>query len=59
MVIIMKLKHCPFCGGKAGILDFSSFMEQYTIGCTHCGVHFVTLTKDKAIEVWNRRVRKE
>jgi Lar family restriction alleviation protein len=49
----LKLKPCPFCGGKPELR--TSVSGCYTT-CTHCGAS-TTLTcyKDNAADMWNRR----
>lgn len=58
-----KLKHCPFCGGKAIILQTDTFYScaKYFATCVSCGVEMprVCRTREQAIEVWNRRVENE
>ncbi|MCD8372023.1 MAG: Lar family restriction alleviation protein [Clostridia bacterium] len=69
-----KLKPCPFCGGKAFVLEHGKedlFDGWFTIGCsgrfengefTHCQMKVATLarpTKEQAIEVWNTRKGEE
>lgn len=60
------LKPCPFCGGKAVIdldiyEDYSSEdgccieKEQYSAGCTECGITTRYTSKWDAIERWNER----
>lgn len=64
-----KLLHCPFCGGKAGFLEFS-FREKgrkitrYEVECKSdeddCPVSSCTLlydTKAEAVKIWNRRAK--
>jgi len=49
------LKPCPFCGGKA---EVRLFWGNYVISCKGCpGGTFPRkgMTKEEAIEVWNRR----
>ena len=51
----MKLKPCPFCGGKAYIL-FSKENKQYHIHCDNCRGRVSYLkTKKEATVTWNRR----
>lgn len=50
----IKLKPCPFCGGKAEL--FQDYMGWYVIECTACGngtLHFAN--SDGAVNAWNRR----
>lgn len=55
-----ELKPCPFCGGKAIILqtDTSYRYSKYFATCNSCGAEMprVCRTREEAIEVWNRRV---
>lgn len=52
-----ELKPCPFCGGEAG---YESTQHKYgvvhSIYCEECGVETARLSRDEAIEAWNRRV---
>lgn len=63
MVMIEKLKPCPFCGGKA-ILAYDSSSDEscqtmYTVECENCIANISWDTsKLKAIAAWNRRVKK-
>lgn len=53
----IKLKHCPFCGGSAVIMDVSG---KYYIVCTTCATtmpNFVTSTA--AAKAWNKRIGHE
>lgn len=43
----VKLKPCPFCGGKAGIREYGNghsgngeFIANYEVGCEKCRIHF-------------------
>ena len=50
----IKLKPCPFCGGKAKIIYYYPYL--YAVQCVVCGsgtLHFSS--QDTAINVWNRR----
>lgn len=58
----IKLKPCPFCGGKAELMknDFWSSADWWYVTCSnpHCGVHAETSdrpTPQEAAEIWNRR----
>lgn len=48
-----KLKPCPFCGSQAQIIKINA--EYYVITCTKNCVETEISTKEKAIEIWNRR----
>lgn len=61
-----QLLPCPFCGGKAAIMQFpvgSKAQGLYTVGCTddsmcyghlsHISMRFVN--KRTAAETWNKR----
>lgn len=60
-----ELKPCPFCGGKAQILDNAwhvIFNTRVRIKCRRCGVRTMEYvgsdwddTHYLAIEAWNRR----
>ena len=50
-----ELKPCPFCGGKANIMRFSIISGAYCF-CMGCHVKMPnSLTREEAIEAWNRR----
>lgn len=56
----IKLKPCPFCGGKALIIDVEPTEEIYYIGvCLNieCGasIGIYSATREEAAEAWNRR----
>lgn len=59
----VKLKPCPFCGGKAKLKDFSAEGRyvDYRIVCTVCPVKMEgwgqanKLTREAAVIAWNRR----
>lgn len=61
-----ELRPCPFCGGEAEINFVPPFvhprngrkgLERWQIFCDSCGVFTPgMLTKEEAIEAWNRRV---
>ena len=65
----MRLRECPFCGGKAQIWDNAWHVIVKTkvqIKCKRCGVRtmeYVGLDWDDthylAIEAWNRRAEDE
>lgn len=58
-----ELKPCPFCGGKADIVDVVNDRPGIKIICNRCGIStkdcFSLDIKDyeNMIELWNRRVK--
>lgn len=51
----LKLKLCPFCGGKAEYKEhIGKYLKIYSIRCK-CGACRTGKSKDDAIERWNRR----
>lgn len=63
-----ELKPCPFCGGKAYIVEVESHthmigsaMISYNGGafveCSDCTCAISADTKAEAIEAWNRRAK--
>lgn len=57
----IKLKPCPFCGGK-GILNNGEYNLESFVKCSTCGAEtsrVAASTKycsdEKVIEAWNRR----
>lgn len=54
----MKLKRCPFCGGKALPLSIGTPRFPFKVGCVRatCGVQTPWLrTPEVARAIWNRR----
>lgn len=55
------LKPCPFCGGKAEMIRYPA-NGKVTVSCRSSGcmanISFC-VSKDRAIEAWNRRVNNE
>lgn len=59
----IKLKNCPFCGGKAKIIEIGRSGSMIQARCTVCGASskMVTLSAeyaaaDKVVNNWNQRV---
>lgn len=54
-----ELKTCPFCGGKAEMLNYSE--NEWLVRCTDCDgmVERWRETEEEAIEQWNRRTKNE
>lgn len=55
-----ELKTCPFCGGKAEITNYPN--GWWSIGCENKDCNMVTMTpmtptKERAIELWNKRAK--
>ena len=63
-MIVLNLKHCPFCGGKASLVidpnatkDTEGRLWAYTIVCDRCAASSGLGWSEKMIsESWNRRV---
>ncbi len=56
----VPLMRCPFCGGKAEIVDLGGIgFGRYFARCTKCYVNQDTLYPQKylARKAWNRRIR--
>lgn len=53
----IELKPCPFCGGKAGIYSLAKYEKEAY--CENCGaVSNICMTKEEAVEAWNRRAER-
>ena len=55
----MKLKPCPFCGGKAEQINYA---DLFNIGCLKCRIKTDMSLRneyavEQAIQAWNRRVK--
>ena len=54
---MMKLKPCPFCGGKPTLHCWASNKMSW-IGCQNCGMGSLEdRVRDLVIALWNRRVK--
>lgn len=52
----IKLKPCPFCGGKAELLIVPDKMTRWVIRCVKgCCCQFPHVSDHDAVEEWNRR----
>ncbi len=49
------LKPCPFCGKPATSHEPDRYAANYAVGCSLCGIHFLSRTESVAAEAWNRR----
>ena len=47
-----KLKPCPFCGGKAELVEGS---DGWCVYCKECDCEMVRFTKKQAVKIWNTR----
>lgn len=54
--MLNELKPCPFCGGKAHLVDLGYSWTR----CDECEAEGpCESTAQRAIEAWNRRVKEE
>jgi Lar family restriction alleviation protein len=55
----LKLKLCPFCGGKAEVDTFDDWGLGYSVQCTICNALMLTNgdQHSEAIKEWNRRYK--
>ncbi len=55
----MKLKPCPFCGGKAQIekiYDVKFDVYSWAVSCKKCWAFmYPTQTRENAVQAWNTR----
>ena len=54
----IKLKPCPFCGGKAILAEINGTDDYYVV-CEVCCTYTDFYRKEKAIKAWNSRVEVE
>jgi Lar family restriction alleviation protein len=53
----IKLKPCPFCGGKASLTDI--ILGAISVTCVKCWARTVMMpTKAEAVNAWNKRSEK-
>lgn len=50
-----KLKHCPFCGGKAKLKQSKAYPNVWMCGCKKCDVIFYKQGSKAALKAWNKR----
>lgn len=55
MVVIVVLKPCPFCAGKAVAIVRNPYVALVT--CSRCGAKVEKSRKSIAIKAWNRRTQ--
>lgn len=56
---MIKLKPCPFCGGKADLVPFLNYGGTWKVVCHKCEIGtFVFFSPESAAKRWNRRVKK-
>lgn len=58
----IKLKPCPFCGGKAEIRRVGDYKNYFVCLCSKCGKTPISyseasLTLQEVIKKWNKRVQ--
>ena len=55
----IKLKPCPFCGGKASIHKWK-YADDYDVTCESCGVMVDKnyMSEAEAAEAWNTRAER-
>ena len=54
-----ELKPCPFCGGKATVVDDSELCLGVSITCVKCNLELIGTKEnclESAITAWNRRL---
>ena len=52
-----EIKSCPFCGGKAKMLQSFGVMHYWRVECVNCYCGTGDEESDQeATEIWNRRV---
>lgn len=55
----MKLQPCPFCGRDNPKIKKVNFHSYFRVACERCECRGRrSMEKNKAIELWNRAVRK-
>jgi len=55
----MRLKRCPFCGGKPKHIEYTKGVS-HTIWCPGCGVETNDPpSKAEACDLWNQRSREQ
>lgn len=61
-----KLRPCPFCKGKAIIINNAIRMNAYgakivgtAIGCDNCNAQMFYREKQLATEAWNKRYKEQ
>ena len=54
---MIKLKPCPFCGGKAEILVTQETKPRFFVWCPKCECYAARVhnTRQGAADAWNRR----
>lgn len=61
----LKLRNCPFCGGKAKLRITSEIchgfdggqvkIDGWKVACQNCGIETSLENRETAVEKWNRR----
>lgn len=61
MKSLKELKPCPFCGGKAELINFNMDYGTVTVGCTNeeCDITLGKgyFSEEEAVRKWNQRYK--
>lgn len=51
----LKPLECPFCGGKAFLIEDEPTKGFYVVECADCAAHGPMSSREHAVKAWNRR----
>lgn len=58
--MMRELKPCPFCDGKAELVDYGLTGRLKVVMCLDCGARTRVFERgENACDAWNRRARDE